>query len=75
MRLFFIFFIFFNIIYSQDYSPKKYYNPENKIETKTRDVSKLKDLFNSVLLKEVKKRIVIAQMINQNQMEVLISLI
>ena len=56
MRLFFIFFIFFQIIYSQDYSPKKYYNPENKIETKTRDVSKLKDLFNSVLLKRSKKK-------------------
>ena len=51
MRLFFTLFMFFQISFGQDYTPNRYYNPENKIETKVRDNNKLKKLFNSVLLK------------------------
>ena len=51
MRLFFLLFLFSTISFSQDYTPKRYHNPENKIETKVRDNNKLKNLFNSVLLK------------------------
>ena len=55
MRIIFILLFFSQISFSQDYTPKRYHNPENKIETKERDTSKLKDLFNSVLLKRSKK--------------------
>ena len=56
MRLFFVFFLFSTISFSQDYTPKRYHNPENKIETKERDNNKLKNLFNSVLLKRSNKK-------------------
>ena len=54
MRLFFFLFIYSCISFSQDYTPKRYHSPENKIDKKVRDNNKLKDLFNSVLLKRSK---------------------
>ncbi len=56
MRLFFLLFICFQFCFSQDYNPKRYHSPKNKIETKVRDNSKLKDLFKFVSLKRNKKK-------------------
>ena len=55
MRLLIIFLFFSQISFSQDYNPKRYYNPANNIDTKTQDKNKLRKLFNSVLLKRGKK--------------------
>ncbi len=56
MRLIFLFFIFFQFSFSQEYSPQRYHNPENKIDTKDRNNNRLKNLFNSILLKRSKTK-------------------
>jgi hypothetical protein len=54
MRLVFFLSLFFYVSLAQEYSPNRYHNPENKIKTKDKDNNRLKDLFNSVLLKRSK---------------------